>query len=70
MQDTEKFRAIADWCRDWAEIGDKDDRARSLSLAGFFDKRADEMDALQARSVLPMRMAANRHPGVESTVRH
>jgi len=69
MQETGKFRALAEWCRDWAEIGSKDDRARSLSLAEFFDKRADAMDALRPRAILPGRVAANRHPGVELSLR-
>ena len=70
MQETDKLRALADWCRDWADIGNKDDRVRSLSLAEFFDKRADEMDALQARGIIPGRVAANPHPGVELFIRH
>jgi hypothetical protein len=70
MQETQKLRGLAEWCRDWADIGSKDDRVRSLSLAEFFDKRADDMDALKARAVLAAHVAGNRHPGVESSIRH
>jgi hypothetical protein len=69
MLETQKLRVLAEWCRDWAEMGNNDDRARSLSLADFFDKRADDVDARRVHAVLPRR-AAIRHNAVELFVRH